>query len=243
MATRAPLVVPALSKHTATVIWAHGLGDSGAGWKPIIENWRLRRRFPECKFIFPNAPIIPITVVRVQIEMFPGPIIDSVTELWYADAWVTTFDSLAQAHDEPGILRSRDYFNSLIKAEVDQGIASTRIVIGGFSQGAAIAIFTGITSPLRLGGIVGLSSYLLLHDQIKDYATTEPSNKATPIFMGHGDCDPLIQYQWGVQTAKLLREMGWNVDFRTYKGLAHSAEPKEIDDLEKYLEGRLPSTC
>ena len=59
--------------------------------------------------------------------------------------------------------------------------------------------------------------------------------------MGHGDSDPLVQYRWGVQTEKSLKEMGWKVDFRTYKGLAHSADPKEIDDLEKYLESRLPS--
>ena len=59
--------------------------------------------------------------------------------------------------------------------------------------------------------------------------------------MGHGDSDPLVQYQWGVDTAEELTKMGWKVDLRTYKGLVHSADPKEIDDLEKYLEMRLPA--
>ena len=58
--------------------------------------------------------------------------------------------------------------------------------------------------------------------------------------MGHGDVDPLVKHEWGLDTSKVLREMGWKVDFRTYKGLQHSAEPREIDDLEKYLEERLP---
>lgn len=58
--------------------------------------------------------------------------------------------------------------------------------------------------------------------------------------MGHGDMDPLVQYKWGIQTAEELKKLGWTVDMRTYKGLAHSADPKEIDDLEKYLEARLP---
>ena len=58
--------------------------------------------------------------------------------------------------------------------------------------------------------------------------------------MGHGDVDPMVKYEWGSETSKILKEMGWKVDFRTYKGLAHSADPKEIDDLEKYLEERLP---
>lgn len=62
----------------------------------------------------------------------------------------------------------------------------------------------------------------------------------TPIFMGHGSVDPLVKYDWGVQTAQALKEMGWNVDFRTYEGLAHSAEPREIDDLEQWIGERLP---
>ena len=114
--------------------------------------------------------------------------------------------------------------------------------LGGFSQGGAISIFSAITSPFKLGGIVGLSSYLLLHDKIKDYVTAEAANKETPIFMGHGDADPLVQYQWGLQTAQELKNLGFNVNLRTYKGLAHSADPKEIDDLERYIDERLPAT-
>ncbi|CAD6585890.1 MAG: hypothetical protein ASARMPRED_002342 [Alectoria sarmentosa] len=226
MATTAPLVVPALKKHTATVIWAHGLGDSGAGWMPIAENFRRRGRFSECAFVLPNAPSIPITV-NFGMEM-PG---------WYD---ITSFDDLAQAHDQPGILKSRDYFNALIKAEIEKGIPSSRIVLGGFSQGGAISLFTGITSPDKLAGIFGLSSYLLLHNKIKDYVKSESTNKDTLIFMGHGNKDPMVKYEWGLDTSKVLREMGWVVDFRTYEGLAHSADPTEIDELEQYLDERLP---
>jgi len=62
-----PLIIPAVTKHTATVIMAHGLGDSGAGWVSLAENWRRRQKFQEVKFIFPNAPNIPITVVSASI--------------------------------------------------------------------------------------------------------------------------------------------------------------------------------
>ncbi|KAG8528692.1 uncharacterized protein KY384_006379 [Bacidia gigantensis] len=103
---------------------------------------------------------------------------------------------------------------------------------GGFSQGGAISLFTGITSATKLGGIFGLSSYLLLHDKIKDYVTSESSNLETPIFMGHGEADPLVQYKWGADTAEVLKQLGWKVDFKSYKGLQHSADPQEIDDLE-----------
>ncbi|KAL2042665.1 hypothetical protein N7G274_004424 [Stereocaulon virgatum] len=229
MAGPAALVVPALKKHTATIIWAHGLGDSGAGWMPIAENFRKRGKFEHVKFVFPNAPNIPITV-NFGMSM-PG---------WYD---ITTFSDLAQAHDQPGILKSRDYFNALVKEEIEKGIPSSRIVIGGFSQGGAISLFTGITSPTKLAGIFGLSSYLLLQDKIANYVSKENSNKDTPILMGHGDIDPLVKHEWGTETAKILEKMGWtNVDFRTYNGLAHSADPKEIDDLEKWLAERLPAS-
>lgn len=193
---------------------------------PVAENFRRRGKFEEIAFVFPNAPSIPITV-NFGMKM-PG---------WYD---ISTFNDLAQAHDQPGILKSRDYFNSLIKAETEKGIPTSRIILGGFSQGGAISLFSGITCSDKLAGIFGLSSYLLLHGAIKEYVPADSPNKDTPIFMGHGSVDPLVKYDWGVQTAQVLKEMGWTVDFKTYDGLAHSAEPREIDDLEKWIGERLP---
>ena len=115
-----------------------------------------------------------------------------------------------------------------------------RACLGGFSQGGAVSLFTGITSEKKLGGIVGFSSYLLLHDKIKDYLKTDAPNNSTPIFMGHGNADDVVKYKWGQQTASILTDMGLKVDFKTYNGLGHSADPKEIDDLESYLMERIP---
>ncbi|MCJ1259290.1 hypothetical protein MMC24_007126 [Lignoscripta atroalba] len=123
---------------------------------------------------------------------------------------------------------------------MEKGIPTSRIVLGGFSQGGAISLFTGLTCPDKLAGFFGLSSYLLMHGKIKDYVPTENPNKETPIFMAHGDRDPTVKYEWGQRTAKVLSDWGWKVDFRTYKGLVHSADPEEIDDLESYLRERLP---
>ena len=81
---------------------------------------------------------------------------------------------------------------------------------------------------------------MLLHDKIKDYVKANTPNKDTPIFMGHGSADKLVRYDWGKQTAAILTDLGLKVDFKTYKGLGHSADPKEIDDLESYLNDRLP---
>ena len=121
-----------------------------------------------------------------------------------------------------------------------KGIPSDRIILGGFSQGGAMSIFAGITCPDKLAGIVGLSSYLLMEGQIRDHIPAENPNKETPIFMGHGDVDPLVKTAWGKQTAETLKKWGWTVDLKLYPGLAHSADPNEIDDLEAYIQQRLP---
>ncbi|KAK5111803.1 hypothetical protein LTR62_004723 [Meristemomyces frigidus] len=224
----AALVVPALKRHTSTVIVAHGLGDSGAGWTFLPEQWRRQHKFEETKFILPNAPPIPITI-NMGMRM-PG---------WYD---IADFGDIGgRTEDETGILRSQKYFHSLIQAEMDAGIASERIVLGGFSQGGAMSLMAGVTAPTKLGGIFGLSCYLLLQDKIRDMVPAASPNKATSIFMGHGNADQVVKYQWGQLTAEKLREWGWNVEFKTYRGLPHSAAPEEIGDLEKWLEGRIPA--
>ncbi|RAL65922.1 hypothetical protein DID88_005584 [Monilinia fructigena] len=205
------ITIPAVVKHTATVIVAHGLGDSGAGWVSLAENWRRREKFQE----------------NFGMTM-PG---------WYD---ISSFSDLQAEQDEPGIRRSQAYFHSLIKSEIeDSNIPSNRIVIGGFSQGGAMSIFSGITCPSKLGGIFGLSCYLLLHNKLREYAE-KGFNKQTKIWMGHGDCDPLVKPEWGRKTAEILREEGYDVELSMYPGLEHSADLSEIDDLEKYLNNRIP---
>ncbi|QDS70397.1 hypothetical protein FKW77_009322 [Venturia effusa] len=228
MSGPAALIVPALKRHTATVIVAHGLGDSGSGWVWLAENWRRRNKFEEVKFVFPNAPNIPITL-NGGMRM-PG---------WYD---ITSLSALSQAEDEAGITRTQAYFHSLIAEEASTGIPTERIVLGGFSQGGAMSLFSGLTAPSKLGGIFGLSCYMLLQGKLKEkIAQAGSANNTTKIFMGHGDADPVVRYDWGRLTADKLKEWGHEVDFRTYKDLPHSADPEEIDDLEAFLNQVIPA--
>lgn len=128
----------------------------------------------------------------------------------------TAFDDLQQGQDEAGILKSRDYFHGLIKEEIDGGIPSNRIAIGGFSQGGAMSLFSGVTCKTKLGGIFGLSCYMLLHEKLQSMVPSDNPNKDTPIFMGHGDSDPLVRPQWGIKTADILKEWGYKVDLKMY---------------------------
>lgn len=99
-----------------------------------------------------------------------------------------------------------------------------------------MSLFTGLTTSTKLGGVFGLSSYLLLLDTIKEHeAEGKAANKETPFFMGHGDEDPLVRYEWGQKTAEVIKSMGYAVDFKTYEGLEHSAAIEEIDDVEAFI--------
>lgn len=127
------------------------------------------------------------------------------------------FEDSIRTQDEPGILRSRDYFNTLIKEQVDKGINPSRIVLGGFSQGGAMAVFSAITSKERLGGVFGLSCYLLLSDRIKNYIADDWPNKKIPFFLGHGLDDEIVPHSFGELSAKAMKELGLeNINFRSY---------------------------
>jgi lysophospholipase-1 len=155
----------------------------------------------------------------------------------------TVEDALANRiqEDTPGILESQAYFHSIIQDEVSSGIASERIVIGGFSQGGAMSIFSGLTAPVKIGGIIGLSSWLLLNQMVKEHASKDNVNRATPIVMGHGTADPLVRHDLGEASYKALKEMGYNVTFNEYEGMGHSACIEELEEMEQFLVSRLPA--
>jgi predicted esterase len=125
-------------------------------------------------------------------------------------------ESLRRNEDEAGILASREYLHGLIQQEVDAGIPADRIVIGGFSQGGAMSLFSGLTAKSKLAGIVALSSYLVLSLKFSQLLPDPQFNKDTSIFMAHGDADPVVNTALGKQSAELLKDMGYNVTFKVY---------------------------
>ncbi|KAI2610477.1 Phospholipase/carboxylesterase [Hypoxylon sp. NC1633] len=225
-----PLLFPAAAKHTATVIFAHGLGDTGHGWSSAVENWRRRQKLDEVKFILPHAPQIPVTAAEGM--SMPG---------WY-DIFALTgkVDDIKKDQDERGILQSRDYFNGLIQAEIDSGVPASRIILGGFSQGGAISLFTGLTAKVKLAGIVALSCYLPLDAKFADFLKENDNNHQTPILMCHGDEDNVVPTRFGKASYDLLKSKDFDVTMKLYSGMAHSACLEELDEVEDFLRARLP---
>ncbi|KAJ3265162.1 hypothetical protein HDU77_006207 [Chytriomyces hyalinus] len=212
------IVVQATKPHTATFIFLHGLGDSGHGWSQLGE--MLSPMFPHVKFVFPNAPSIPITLNGGY--RMPG---------WYD---IMSLDPKTRKEDESGMLQTVEIINKLLTEEISGGIKSKRIVLGGFSQGSAMSLLTSIKTDIKLGGIVGFSGYLPLADKAAESATS--ANQWTPYFMGHGDVDEVVAFEWGRMSADKLKEsMGRQVTFKTYKGMGHSYCNQEVSDLAKFL--------
>ncbi|KAH7238655.1 Phospholipase/carboxylesterase/thioesterase [Fusarium tricinctum] len=222
----APLVFPAASRHTATVIFVHGLGDTGNGWASAVENWRRREKLSEVKFILPHAPEIPISV-NMGMRM-PG---------WFD---IVNVDSIIRNEDAEGIKRSQKYFHDMIQEEVNAGIAPERIVLGGFSQGGAMSLLAGLTCTNKLGGIIGLSSWLVLSKTFADMVKPTDANRQTPVMMFHGEADPIVPCQRGKLSADLLKGLGYDVKWKTYPGMQHSACIEELDEVEAFLQKQLP---
>jgi len=154
---------------------------------------------------------------------------------WYD---IMSFDTLNRTDDETGILRSRQVIHGLINDQIAAGIPARRIILGGFSQGGAMSLFSGLTFKERLAGVFGLSCYQLMPSKFEGLHKEAGSHKPL-VFMGHGTADPLVKVEWGRMTAEGLRKVGIDVNWNEYAGLPHSADPAEIDQLERWVEARL----
>ncbi|GAP90238.2 putative acyl-protein thioesterase 1 [Rosellinia necatrix] len=225
-----PLFFSASAKHTATVIFLHGLGDTGFGWASAVEGWIRGNKLDEVKWVLPHAPRLPITAAGGM--PMPG---------WFDIASLNGgIDDIRSNQDEPGLLRTRDYVNSLIQAEIDAGIPSNRIILGGFSQGGAMALLSGLTAKVKLGGIVGLSCWLPLDTKFPSLVQASDLNHETPIYMAHGSIDPVVPTAFGQMSYEALKKQNFAAKMKLFTGMPHSACQEELDEVEAFIHSHVP---
>jgi phospholipase/carboxylesterase len=148
-------------------------------------------------------------------------------------AWYDITDAdLANRADMDGVHRSQAAVEALIARERARGIVDRRIVLAGFSQGGAIALYTGLRHPERLAGIVALSTYLVDARNLNGDASR--ANRDVPIFMAHGTHDPVVQFAWAEMSRRKLVEGGWHVEWHAYP-MEHSAVLEEIVAIGHFL--------
>ncbi|MCZ6727986.1 MAG: alpha/beta hydrolase-fold protein [Acidobacteria bacterium] len=200
---------------TAAVIWLHGLGADGHDFAPIVPQLGLGDDHP-VRFIFPHAPSIPVTLNGGFVM----------------PAWYDIKSLEVQGQDEAGIRVSDAEVQRFIAREVERGIATERIVVAGFSQGGAIALFTGLRYPERLAGIMALSAYLVAPEALE--AELSAANRQVPIFQAHGSLDPMVPHDKGLATRRWLTERGWDVEAHDYP-MAHEVCLEEIEAIGLWL--------
>lgn len=203
-------------KPIATVIWLHGLGADGHDFEPIVPELHLPETLP-IRFIFPHAPKRPVTINAGMVMR----------------AWYDAVDLEGERKiDLEGFSQSVDQVNALIREEIRSGLSSEQLILAGFSQGGAIALYTGLTFEMKLAGIMALSCYLPIADQLVKKRTE--INQDIPIMMGHGTMDPLIPITKAVQTRQDLENLSYRVGWYEYT-MAHTVSSEEINDVRDWL--------
>ncbi|EKX45995.1 hypothetical protein GUITHDRAFT_57831, partial [Guillardia theta CCMP2712] len=203
---------PKGEQHTATVIFMHGLGDSGYGWAPVSEQLQM----PWIKFMFPTAPAQPVSL-NMGMEM----------PAWFD---IYSLDPEDKKEDVEGMLESAKYVSDLIEKEIQKGIPPNRIVLGGFSQGGAIAYATSLMlSETPLAGVLCLSTWIPRF--VRSRRAHTAAGLKQDFLVCHGDSDMVVQYDWGRQSFEKLVSEGAKAEFKTYRGMGHSLCGEELQGL------------
>jgi len=200
----------------ASIVLMHGLGADCHDFEPLAEQLDLRAAGP-VRYVFPNAPQIPVTING-----------GFVMPAWYD---IRAAD-LANREDEGGLRASQAEIERLIAHEIARGVPASRIVLAGFSQGAAMALMTGLRHPERLAGIVGMSGYLPLAD--KTAAERHAANQSTPIWLAHGRQDDVVPIGRATASRDVLAALGYSVSWSDY-AMGHSVCPEELVALNRWL--------
>ena len=207
---------------TGAVIWLHGLGADGHDFEPIVPEL-VRPGERALRFVFPHAPIRPVTLNGGY-----------AMRAWYD---IVALDRRT-AEDESGIRASQAAIETLIRRENARGIRSERIVLAGFSQGGAMAVFAGTRYPERLAGIMGLSCYLLLAAAPRQRARRgKPVDTGVPRARhpGPGGGARARRARPGMRCRQTAtRSSGMRTS------MPHSLCPQEVTDIAAWLRRVLP---
>ena len=211
-----PIEIDTGPQPTASIIWLHGLGADGHDFEPIVPELGLSGS-PAVRFVFPHAPYRPVTVNG-----------GATMRAWYDIA----IDERGFRQDEAHIRDSEQTLRRLIEQERERGIDSRRIVLAGFSQGAAIALHTGLRYPQALAGIMALSMPVPLPERIA--SELNAANARVPVFLAHGTQDQVVPYPMGEYGHHLLEQIGLPVEWHSYP-MGHTVTQEEVADIRAWL--------
>lgn len=200
-----------------TIIWLHGLGADGSDFTPIVPELKLPADL-NIRFIFPHAPMIPVTINNGQVMR----------------AWYDIFSLIGDRKiDHEGIRQSEKRIHQLIEKEKSRGISEENIILAGFSQGAVMTLATGLAYPKRLGGLIALSGYLPFPENVLA-ERLNPANEKTPVFIAHGTEDKIVPYALGKAAYLNLKKAALPLSWHAYE-MGHTVCQQEIHDISQWI--------
>lgn len=197
-----------------TVFWLHGLGADNRDFLPIVPELRLQRPL---RFVFPNAPMRPVGINNGMVMR----------------AWYDISPQMETSMED--ITASVDALERLVQAEVARGTARGRIVLAGFSQGGVIAQHLALRTGGDQGGLLGLSTYLPMYEQLQAAA---PTDLAWMVMHGRQDAMiPLDRARAGLHGPE---KAGYRPQWKEYE-VGHGVCPEQIRDISAWLDERSAS--
>ncbi|MBZ3882969.1 Transcription elongation factor A protein 1 [Sciurus carolinensis] len=214
MSAPLPSVVPAARKATAA--------EFPASPPPVnLRSTRLLmfQEFPAYAAVIFLPPTLHPNMLLVHQPIMPVTLNMKMAMPSWFDIIGLSPDS---QEDEPGIKQAAESVKALIDQEVKNGIPSNRIILGGFSQGGALSLYTALTMQQKLAGVTALSCWLPLRASFPQHPISGP-NRDISVLQCHGDCDPLVPLMFGSLTVEKLKTLvnPANVTFKIYEGMMH----------------------
>mmetsp|Transcript_9797 Transcript_9797/g.24187 ORF Transcript_9797/g.24187 Transcript_9797/m.24187 type:complete len:375 (+) Transcript_9797:560-1684(+) len=207
-------------KHTATLFFFHGLGDTANGWREPLE--KFAREVKGLKIIAPTAPLIQVTLSGGARQT----------------AWcdleaksLSPMDLMQMVNNRPPLVENGWVeVLKLVNAELREHphVPLSSMLFGGFSLGAHIAAWTALQLPSRCAGIVLMTGILigLPHMWIR--------SPVPHILHCHGTQDMVIPFIGAQMIAQQMKETGITYELKTYE-MAHAACDEELRDVVDYL--------
>lgn len=204
------------------VVLFHGYGAPGEDLVPLSRVMRV----PEgTRFAFPAAPI--------ALPMGFGD-----SRAWWQIDVMALEQAMARGEHRDmsksvpdGLPEARALASQAVQALVDT-LSPSHLVLGGFSQGAMLALDLALHSALDLAGLVLMSGTLLSEDEWRARAS---ERKGLRVVQSHGRLDPLLAFDMAERLRDLLIEGGLDVTFIPFRG-AHEIPPTVLSGVEELLE-------
>ncbi|KAJ8411540.1 hypothetical protein AAFF_G00163480 [Aldrovandia affinis] len=213
-------------RHSASVIFLHGSGDTGQGLRAWVRDvLKQDLAFAHIRVIYPTAPARPYTPMR-----------GALSHVWF-DRHKISADS---AEHLDSIESMCGQLGAVVQDEVGAGIPKIRMIIGGFSMGGAMALHLAYRYHPDVAGVFALSSFLNKDSVVYQVVRDGRGRPLPELFQSHGTADELVLHRWGEETGALLRGAGLDTSFHSVPGLNHELSRVELEGLRSWILNKLP---